>query len=35
VMLLFTQWSDSVWVLALVGSGVPAYLLWMMWKRAR
>jgi APA family basic amino acid/polyamine antiporter len=35
VMVLINQWSDSVWVLALVGSGVPAYFLWRIWKRAR
>jgi APA family basic amino acid/polyamine antiporter len=28
---LWQQWSDSVWGLALVGSGVPAYFLWRMW----
>jgi APA family basic amino acid/polyamine antiporter len=27
------QWSDSVWGLALVGSGIPAYFLWRLWKR--
>jgi APA family basic amino acid/polyamine antiporter len=39
VMLLINtlrqQWSDSVWGLALVGSGFPAYFLWWIWKRAR
>jgi len=39
VMLLINtlrvRWSDSVWGLALVGSGIPAYFLWSMWKRAR
>jgi APA family basic amino acid/polyamine antiporter len=29
------QWSDSVWGLALVGSGIPAYILWRIWKRSR
>jgi len=28
------QWSDSAWGLALVGSGIPAYLLWRKWKRS-
>jgi len=27
------QWSDSAWGLALVGSGIPAYLLWRTWHR--
>jgi APA family basic amino acid/polyamine antiporter len=35
VMVLINQWWDSVWVLALVGSGVPAYFLWRIWTRAR
>jgi APA family basic amino acid/polyamine antiporter len=34
-MVLINQGSDSVWVLALVGSGVPAYFLWRIWKRSR
>ena len=25
--------SDSLWGLALVGSGIPAYILWSLWKR--
>jgi hypothetical protein len=29
------QSSDSVWGLALVGSGIPAYFLWKVWTRAR
>jgi APA family basic amino acid/polyamine antiporter len=29
------QRSDSVWGLALVGSGIPAYFLWKIWRRAR
>jgi APA family basic amino acid/polyamine antiporter len=29
------QWSDAVWGLALVGSGIPAYFLWRIWKRSR
>jgi APA family basic amino acid/polyamine antiporter len=29
------QWSDSVWGVALVGSGIPAYFLWRIWKRSR
>ena len=37
VMLLINtlrqQWSDSVWGLALVGSGIPAYFLWRIWTR--
>ena len=32
---LHHQWSDTVWGLALVGSGVPAYLVWRIWKRSR
>jgi len=32
---LHHQWSDSVWALALVGSGIPAYFLWRIWKRSR
>jgi APA family basic amino acid/polyamine antiporter len=35
VMVLINQGSDSVWVLALVGSGIPAYFLWRMWTRVR
>jgi APA family basic amino acid/polyamine antiporter len=27
------QRSDSLWALALMGSGVPAYFLWSLWKR--
>ncbi len=29
------QWSDAVWGLSLVGSGIPAYYLWRIWTRAR
>jgi APA family basic amino acid/polyamine antiporter len=29
------QWSDSVWGLGLVGSGIPAYFLWRIWTRSR
>jgi APA family basic amino acid/polyamine antiporter len=29
------QWSDSAWGLALVGSGIPAYLLWRIWKGSK
>ena len=29
------QWSDTVWGLALVGSGIPAYFLWKVWRRSR
>ena len=32
---LWQQWSDTVWGLALVGSGVPAYFLWREWKRSQ
>jgi len=39
VMLLINtlrqQWSDSMWGLVLVGSGVPAYFIWRAWKRVR
>jgi APA family basic amino acid/polyamine antiporter len=27
------QWSDSVWGVVFVGSGIPAYFLWKMWRR--
>ena len=27
------QWSDAVWGVAFVGSGIPAYLFWRIWKR--
>ena len=29
------QWSDAAWGLMLVGSGIPAYLLWKIWKGPR
>jgi APA family basic amino acid/polyamine antiporter len=29
------QWSDTMWGLALVGSGIPAYFLWRIWKRTK
>jgi len=32
---LWQQWSDTMWGLALVGSGIPAYFLWRTWKRSR
>ncbi len=32
---LHEQWWDSVWGLVLVGSGVPAYYAWRVWRRAR
>ena len=35
VNILRHQWSDSAWGLALVGSGIPAYLLWRIWKGSR
>jgi APA family basic amino acid/polyamine antiporter len=35
VMVLINQRADLVWVLALVGSGIPAYFLWRIWTRAR
>jgi APA family basic amino acid/polyamine antiporter len=28
-----TQWSDAVWSIGLVGSGIPAYFVWSIWKR--
>jgi APA family basic amino acid/polyamine antiporter len=30
---LHHQWPDAVWSVALVGSGVPAYFVWSVWKR--
>jgi len=27
--------SDSLWGLALMGSGIPAYLIWKQWKRRK
>jgi APA family basic amino acid/polyamine antiporter len=32
---LHDQWSDTVWGVALVGSGIPAYFLWKIWRRSR
>ena len=31
---LHHQWSETVWGLALVGSGIPAYFLWKIWRRS-
>ncbi|HZP03189.1 MAG TPA: hypothetical protein VFD30_23270, partial [Terriglobia bacterium] len=27
--------SDSLWGLALIGSGIPLYLLWKLWRHSR